>query len=125
MAAAVSWFQLAIYTVVFTVGAAFGVKFHAGITAQRDLATHEAQAKATAKKLDRGDKAAVGHEADKSQIRTEFVTITQEVERVVEKPVYRNMCFDDDGLRLLGNAIAGRPAASQPAPALPEPSATR
>lgn len=120
-----TWFKLAIYVVIFTVGAAFGVKFHAGIIAQRDLAAHEAQAKATAKKLDRGDKAAVGHEADKIQIRTEFVTITREVEHVIERPVYRNMCFDDDGLRLLGNAIAGRPAASQPTPAVPEPSATR
>jgi hypothetical protein len=43
-----------------------------------------------------------GHEADKDKLRTEFLTITQTVEKIVEKPVYRDMCLDDcDGLRAL------------------------
>lgn len=64
------------------------------------------------------DKGAAAHEADRARIRKEFITITQEVERVVEKPVYRNVCLDDDGLRILERAITGESAAGEPASAL-------
>lgn len=58
------------------------------------------------------DKASTGYEADRAKLRTEFRTIFQEVERVVEKPVYRDReCLDDDGLRVLRSAIRGDPVA--------------
>ena len=113
--------KLAIAIALLLAGFMAGVKFHAGIIAQRDRDAQEAQAKETFRRLERGDRAAAGHEADKAKLRTEFLTITQEVERVVEKPVYRDVCFDDDGLRLIGAAISGRAAASEPAPAVPGP----
>lgn len=31
-----------------------------------------------------------------------------EVQKIVEKPVYSNVCFDDDGLRELNRAIGGK-----------------
>lgn len=121
-----SWaLQLALALVIFAGGGAAGIKYHAGVDAQRELLALEATAKETAKKLDRGDKAAAGHEADKVRIRTEFLTITEEVERVVEKPVYRDICFDDDGLRIIGAALSPSPAASEPAPAVPGSAASR
>lgn len=64
------------------------------------------------------DRASAGFESAQVQIRTEFVPITKEVERVVEKPVYLAQCFDDDGLRVLNAAIGGA-ATRQPAPGLP------
>lgn len=64
------------------------------------------------------DRASVGFEAAQVRIRTEFVPITKEVERVVQKPVYLAQCFDDDGLRLINAAIGGT-TASQPAAAVP------
>ena len=117
----VSWaLQLALALVIFAAGGGAGIKWHAGINAQRELAEHEATAKATQKKLERIDQAAAGHEADKVQIRTQIKTIVQEVERVVEKPVYRDtVCFDDDGLRLIRAALGPTAAASEPAPAVP------
>lgn len=115
-----SWaLQLVLALVIFAGGMGAGIKYHVGVVAQRQVAAQLAEKKEHARKLDRADKAAAGHERDKEQIRTEFLTITQEVEHVVEKPVYRDMCFDDDGLRLIGAAIGRRPAASEPAPALP------
>lgn len=36
-----------------------------------------------------------------------FRNITRTVDRVVEKPVYRNVCLDDDGLLLANAALAG------------------
>lgn len=66
------------------------------------------------------DKASEGYEGDRAATRTEFIEITKEVERVVQKPVYLNVCLDDDGLRQLERAAAttgysGKPAAGMPA----------
>lgn len=113
-----------IYLVVFAAGAAGGVKFHAGLIAQRDLEAEHAAAKTVARRVDRIDVAAVGLEKDKAKIRTEFLTVTKEVERVVQKPVYLNICFDDDGLRIANAAIHPAAPAGQPASTLPRLVAT-
>jgi len=67
------------------------------------------------------DGAAVGFEKDKGAERTKFITITQEVERVIEKPFYvaSELCLDDDGLQQLNAARAPAAAASEPARAVP------
>lgn len=116
-----SWpLQLVLALGIFAAGGAAGIKWHAGIDAQRALANHEAMTKAAQNRLERIDQAAVGHEADKAQIRTQIKTIVQEVERVIEKPVYRDtVCFDDDGLRLIRAALGPAAAAGEPAPAVP------
>jgi hypothetical protein len=71
----------------------------------------------------RVDTAAAEHEGDKREIIVQWKTITKEVDRVVEKPVYRDMCLDDDGMRVLREAIAPTPA-SEPPGAVPGPSPT-
>ena len=65
------------------------------------------------------DAAAASHEAEREQLATEFKVITREVERIVEKPVYRNVCLDDDGLRVIGQAIGAARNPGQPASAVP------
>lgn len=40
-----------------------------------------------------------------------YRTITQTVDKIVDRPVYRNVCLDDDGLRLVNAALGGVPAA--------------
>lgn len=64
------------------------------------------------------DVAAERHEVVKEVIRKEFVPIYKEVDRVVEKIVYRDtVCFDDDGLRVLKDAINGHAKAASESPA--------
>lgn len=53
----------------------------------------------------RADAASTKGESDFDKIKTQFQVVTQTVDRIVEKPVYRNVCFDDDGLRALRSAI--------------------
>jgi hypothetical protein len=66
------------------------------------------------------DAAAGGHEQDKAVDRARFQVIYRDVDHVVEKAVYRNVCIDDAGLRLLERAVAGAGvAASEPAAAVP------
>lgn len=50
--------------------------------------------------------AAQEHEKVKVEVQTKFKTLYKEIDRVVEKPVYLNECFDPDGLRVLTEAIA-------------------
>lgn len=60
-------------------------------------------------------------ELEKARAHREVVyrTITKEVDKLVERPVYRNVCLDDDGLQRINEALTGAPAvASQPDPAV-------
>lgn len=63
--------------------------------------------------------ASVNFEKGKTRVETVFQTITETVETIVEKPVYRNICYDDSGLRELRRAIAetspSKPSESVPA----------
>ncbi len=70
--------------------------------------------------------AAVAHESDKVRIETEYRDVIKEVQRVVEKPVYRNVCLDPDGLSVIGDALArayndpGKPGNAVPKAAAPK-----
>jgi len=58
--------------------------------------------------------------------RVIYQTITKQVDRVVDRPIYRDRCIDDDGLRLARAAIAGEvAAAAEPAGAVPGPDNAR
>lgn len=92
----------------------------------KETARLEQEAKEQGIRAQRIDTAASGHESDKSSIRTEFITITETVERIVREPFYAAgapACLDADGLREL-QAATGQPPASQPAGTVPRPSAT-
>jgi hypothetical protein len=81
------------------------------------------QAEATARAVAEQDKAveaATKLEAQRVRTEIKYRTITKIVEKLVERPVYRDVCFDDDGLRLVNAALTGSPApAGQPAHPLP------
>lgn len=52
-----------------------------------------------------------------------YRTLTKRVEKVAERDVYRNVCLDDDGVRLVNSALAGRADPGEPAGAMPTPGA--
>lgn len=54
--------------------------------------------KAQADQEARGDGAAKGLEGDKAKIEIRYKTITKTVEKIVERPVYKNVCLDQDGI---------------------------
>lgn len=72
-------------------------------------------------KARRVDVAAVAHEVFKEKERVVYEVITQTVDKIVERPVYRNVCLDDDGLRALNSAVTGTQPSSEPAPAVSGP----
>ena len=89
---------------------------HAAIEAHRVAAAQEArrnQERAAAT-------AATTYEDRRHADAARIKTITVEVDRIIDRPVYRDRCFDDDGLRALTSAVTGAaPAASQPGRPLP------
>lgn len=108
---------------IFGFGFWVGDEWRSGAVAQDQLKAKAANDRATARVARQGDKAAERHEVIKEVLRTEFVPITQEIERVVTKIEYRDRaCLDDDGLRIARDAIAAaNRAAGFPAPAVSAP----
>lgn len=115
--------KLILLLAVAIAGFAAGVKWHAGQDAIAEQARQVNQRAAERLRRQNTNTAAAVHEVDKVEIRTVFKTITEEVERVVEKPVYRDVCLDADGLRVIQSAIdrvngtAGQPGHAVPAAA--------
>jgi K+-sensing histidine kinase KdpD len=105
--------------VLIVAGFTGGVKYHAGVTAQKELARQHSEAKLLARQADRIDAAAVKNEKAKETIRTRFITIEKEAERVIaQNPAYRDLCFDADGMRQLQAAVSEGTTAGEPAAAL-------
>ncbi len=99
-----------------------GDKWRSGIVAARDLKAVQDNARVQILRADKADQAAARHETAKADIQVIYETIEKEVRHVVEKPVYRNICLDDDGLRVLAAAIAaGDNPPGIPAPAVSSP----
>lgn len=63
-------------------------------------------------------------EVAKSERKVVYETITKTVDRIVDRPVYRNLCLDDDGLRNVNTALAGKPT-GKPDAAMPAADAPR
>lgn len=79
-----------------------------------------AQQRDTLKRQERADEAAASHEDFKAKEDVRHVERVKIVRQLVDRPVYRNVCIDGDGLRELNAAIRGQDP-GQPAPAVPGP----
>lgn len=93
--------------------AAVRTEFDAYKLSQQESARKAALARAKAQ-----DAAATSHEQFKAQEEIRYVDRIKIVRQLVDRPVYRNVCVDPDGLRELNAAIRGA-GSSQPAPAVP------
>lgn len=72
----------------------------------------KAQALADVQQAQRTSEAVQQHAQTKTETEIRYVTVTREVEKLVERPVYLERCLDDDGLRTLNAQIAGSDAPS-------------
>jgi hypothetical protein len=65
------------------------------------------------------------YEAAKNEQRIIYRTIEKKVQQIVERPVYRNECVDDDGLRIITEALTARSDTSKHADGVPVINAVR
>jgi len=62
--------------------------------------------KALAEKQNQINQMSADYEATRSEQRVQVETVTREVQKIIDRPVYLNHCFDDDGLQQLNSLIA-------------------
>lgn len=104
---------------------AAGLAFSAGWkvrdwqAAAADLARMQTEQRDTLRRQEAAFGAADRLETTRERIRTQIQTVTVEVPRVVERPVYRAECWDADGLRLITQAIGPAADTAQPDGPLP------
>ena len=94
----------------------------ATVTAEWQAANEKARAEEAAK----GAKAATTLEVKRAATKIVYRTIREQVDKIVEKPVYSESCFDARGLCIANAAILGKSADSCLAnPAVPRTTGTR
>ena len=68
--------------------------------------------KALAERQNQINQVSADYEKAKSEQRIHVENVTREVQKIIDRPVYLNHCFDDDGLQQLNSLIAS--GASKP-----------
>ena len=63
------------------------------------------QQKALVEKQNKINKVSADYEQLKSEQRVKVETATREVQKIIERPVYNNVCIDADGLRNINSLI--------------------
>ena len=63
------------------------------------------QQKALIEKQNKINKVSADYEQLKSEQRVKVETVTREVQKIIERPVYNNVCIDADGLRNINSLI--------------------
>ena len=62
--------------------------------------------KALAVKQNQINKVSSDYEAEKSKQRVQVETVTRTVQKIIDRPVYQQHCFDDDGVSAINSLIA-------------------
>lgn len=99
--------------------------YNAGAESVR-LEWAEANTKQRDAEAKQGNQAAEKKEQGDAKAKVVYRTITQTVDKIVDRPVYRNVCLDDDGLRSANAALVGAiTPAAQPDKPVPKPDPAR
>lgn len=94
------------YKIYFLV-AGFVAAFAAGWTVHH-WKTAAGKTAAITRGVNKAADASEGLEKKRVETKTVYVTLTKYVDRIIDRPVYHNLCFDDDGMRIANAALAGK-----------------
>ena len=61
--------------------------------------------KALTEKQNAINQVSADYEKEKSEQRVQVETVTREVQKIVDRPVYQQHCFDDDGVSAINSLI--------------------
>ena len=71
----------------------------------RIKALEQKQIKALAEKQSEINKVSADYETVKSKQRVKVETVTREVQKIIERPIYQQSCLDDDGVSAINSLI--------------------
>ncbi len=95
--------------VAFALGASSGCKLTADHYKAAQLKQERATAAAFEQRTNELNQVSAELERARHDRKVVYRTITQRVENVVARDVYRNVCLDADGVLLVNSAFAGKP----------------
>lgn len=72
---------------------------------QKILKLKDDQQKALIKKQNEINQVSADYEQLKSEQRIKVETVTREVQKIVERPIYKSICFDDSGVSAINSLI--------------------
>lgn len=100
--------KLGEYLIVILVvaGVMFGVYYKGGVDMKDEIALE--QAKADSELTKKYEKVSSDYEDLKNKRQQKFNTITHEVTRIIEKPVYNVQCVDQEGVDVINKALSGK-----------------
>jgi len=65
-------------------------------------------AKTAKKQAETAYAASLGYQEEKSEREKQERVRYVEVQKIIKQPVYRNVCLDDDGLRIINDSATGK-----------------
>jgi hypothetical protein len=95
--------------VAFAIGTGAGVKLTSDHYSARTAKAQQAAAAAYQARTEELNAVSAQLEQARHERKIVYRTITQQVDRIVARDVYRNVCLDADGLSAVNAALAGKP----------------
>lgn len=105
-----AYFTAIATAVAFALGAGSGYKLTADHFVAKQARAEKAAAAAYQARTEELNAVSAELEKARHDRKIVYKTITQQVDRIVTRDVYRNVCLDDDGLSAVNAALAGKPA---------------
>lgn len=105
------WIAIAVFIFLYLVQIAYTNHLSGKLqVAEKKCATRiqklkDDQQKALVEKQNKINKVSADYEQLKSEQRVKVETVTREVQKIIERPVYQSVCIDDDGLRIINSLI--------------------
>ena len=105
------WIAIAIFIFLYLMQIAYTnhlagkLKKAEAACAEKIQKIEQANLKALAEKQNEINKVSADYEQAKSEQRVQVETVTREVQKIIERPVYSNVCIDDDGLQQINSLI--------------------
>ena len=116
---------VAALALVLAIGTGVRTIYNAG-AASKQAEWDEANRQQRKDEMEKANAAAIGLETGNEKAKIVYRTITKTVDKYIDRPVYRNVCFDTDGLRDVNAALIGAlTPAAEPREPMPKPDAAR
>ena len=105
------WIAIAVFFILYLVQIAYTNKLAGDLNNAEAKCTakiqtlEQQQIKALAVKQNKINQVSADYEQVKSEQRVKVETVTREVQKIIEHPIYQQSCLDDDGVSAINSLI--------------------